>query len=94
MALGTSTLGPFCAGAGFCAAGRSAPPAGCAEAEELAVAVAEPDALLEADGDEDCCGPELIVRFTLVPGSTGVPASMPDEMTLPAATLSLGNEVS
>lgn len=37
--------------------------------------------------------PELTSRFTSVPGGTSLPALKPDAMTLPSATLALGNEV-
>ena len=71
--------------------------AGRADAEEVAEAEAPGSGLDWADADEladeEGCGPELMVRFTSVPGSTGVPAAMPGSMTLPAATLSLGNEL-
>ena len=92
MGLDTLALGPFAP-----AAWRSSRGAGCAEAEELAEALALGSGVdwadAEEDADEEVCGPELVVRFTSVPGLTGVPATMPGSMTLPAATLSLGNEL-
>ena len=89
MALGLSSLTRLRTG------GRSSRREGCAEAEELAEA-APGSSLAEADADELAevtgGGPELTVRFTPVPSLTGVPASMPCALILPAATLSLGSE--
>ena len=98
MALGLSSLTRLRTG------GRSSRREGCAEAEELAEAApgsslaeaAPGSSLAEADADELAevtgGGPELTVRFTPVPCLTGVPASMPCALILPAATLSLGSE--
>jgi hypothetical protein len=94
--LGALTLGPFSLAAVLSTAWRSSRGAGLAEAEELAEAEAGAELdWADADelADEAGCGPELIVRFTSVPGSTGVPAAIPGSMTLPAATLSLENEL-
>ena len=70
---GTLVLGTFAPAAGWrfsCRAGR-------AEAEEPAEAVAPALGWGEADGLAEGigCGPELTVRFTSVPRSTGVPAA-------------------
>ncbi|MDP8946105.1 MAG: hypothetical protein M3N03_09280, partial [Actinomycetota bacterium] len=72
-------LGPFAPAAGVWTTWRSSRGAGCADAEELAEAVAAGSGLdwadAEEDADEEVCGPELVVRFTSVPALTGVPAT-------------------